>query len=144
MFLFHRHCSASSLYLAVLYLIFRTRFACLSPIPFYQGSKHIGNWTPLSGLDRSVVWLKSDANYSYPAENSAPQGKREPLKSTVIRDRINSDSRPAWRAYMLRFKPQFLSQNRLLFLILYLTLSRKSSKFPFASIANRTPVTSRI
>ena len=59
-------------------------------------------------VGRSVVRLKSsDADYSYPAENSAPQGKREPLESTAIHDRINGDSRPAWRAYMLQFEPHF-------------------------------------
>ena len=103
----------------------------LQPSPFFQGSKQIGKRTSLSELDRSVVLLKSDADYSYPAENSASQGKREPLEPTVIRDRINDDSRPAWRAYMLRFSSLFYSQNRMLILILYSNLSQKSSKFSY-------------
>ncbi len=144
MFLLHWHCRASALCLAVSYLICGTRFACLSHTPFYHGYKQIGKRTSLSGLDRSVVRLKSDADYSYLAENSAPQGKREPLESTAIRDRINGDSRPAWRAYMLRFSPLLLSQNRLLVLILYPNLNRKSSKSLVPLIADCTPITPRI
>ena len=145
MFLFHRHCSASSLCLAVSYLMCGARFACLSHTPFYEGYKHIGKRTSLSGVVRSVVRLKSsDAAYSYPAENSAPQGKREPLASTAIRDRINSDSRPTWRAYMLQFEPHSLSLNRLFVLILYFNLSRKSKKLPLASIADCPSITHRI
>lgn len=141
MFLFHRHRSARSLCSVVLYLIYETRFACFSPTPFYDGYKQIGKLTSFSGLDRSVVLIKSDADYSYPAENSAPQGKRMPIESTAIRDRINGDLRPAWRAYMLRFSPLFFSLSRMLVVILYLNLSRKSIKFSAVSIANCTPNT---
>ncbi len=38
---------------------------------------------------------------------------RAPLESAAIRDRVNGDSRPTWRAYMLQFGSQSLNRNRL-------------------------------
>ena len=80
-----------------------TKFARLSPTPFIKDTNKSENGLRFQGW----IGLKSDAGYSYPAENSAPQGKREPLESTKIRDRTDADSRTIWRGYIIRFDSYF-------------------------------------
>ncbi len=50
------------------------------PAPFYQGYKQPENGLRFKDWIEAFVRL-SDAGYSYPARDSAPQGKREPLES---------------------------------------------------------------
>lgn len=130
MFLLHWHCRASSFCLAVSYLICGARFACLSHIRFYQGYIQIGKRTSLSGLvgllyglSRRTLTTRILPKIARPkARESLSNQQRSATASTVIRDRLGGLT-----CFSLNLI--FLSLNRLLVLILYLNLSRKSSTF---------------
>ena len=133
MFLLHWHCSASSLCLAVSYLMCRTRFACLSHTHFIKDTNKSENglrfqgWIGLLyGLIRTLTTRILPKIARPKARESLSNQQRSAIASTVIRDQLGGLT-------CFGLVLNFLSQNRLLVLILYRNLSRKSRKFPFSS-----------